>query len=320
MKDLISIIIPVYNSEKYLKKCLDSILRQTYTNIEIILVDDGSTDNSRIVCLDYMKMDKRIKYIKKKNGGVSSARNVGLKELTGKYVLFIDSDDYIDETMVKKLYDSLTLYDSDMSMCNIYKVDEQGKVFFKTFNSDKELITGKECMYNIFNYENAYCYPINKLFNVSFLQKNNIKFDEKLHFMEDFYFVCEVIEKTKKITNNSECLYFYVHRKGSATHSKFNEKWLSRYDIQKEIIDRYSKDFSIKTRDLFFYDFVMNSMSCYCYCKNHKILSTDYKKNIKIYYDIAKKSKYVPKDKKIKIRIKYRFPMLYFRLLNIKNK
>ena len=95
MKDLISIIVPIYNVEKYLSRCIDSIINQKYTNIEIILVDDGSTDSCYKICNDYRKSDDRIRVIHKKNGGLSDARNVGVKQSTGKYICFIDSDDYI---------------------------------------------------------------------------------------------------------------------------------------------------------------------------------------------------------------------------------
>ena len=103
-KDIISIIVPVYNVEKYLDKCIDSIINQTYKNIEIILIDDGSTDQSSAICDKYSKLDKSIKVIHKKNGGISDARNEGTKITTGSYLMFIDSDDYIDSNMIEELY------------------------------------------------------------------------------------------------------------------------------------------------------------------------------------------------------------------------
>ena len=103
----ISIIVPVYNVELYLEKCIESIINQTYTNIEIILVDDGATDSSGNICDLYSKKDSRIKVIHKRNGGLSDARNVGIEKAVGQYLMFVDSDDYIDKTMCEKLYNAL---------------------------------------------------------------------------------------------------------------------------------------------------------------------------------------------------------------------
>ena len=117
MNDLISIIIPIYNTEKYLKRCLDSVINKSYENLEIILINDGSTDASEEICKDYLEKDKRIKYFKKANGGLSSARNYGIKKSTGKYIGFVDSDDVISYDMFLTLYNNLVETSSDMSIC-----------------------------------------------------------------------------------------------------------------------------------------------------------------------------------------------------------
>ena len=122
----ISIIIPVYNVEKYIVRCIDSVLSQTYKGLEIILVDDGSTDNSGIICDNYAKKDGRIKVIHKSNGGLSSARNVGMKYATGELVAFVDSDDYIEPTMYQTMAECLVKTQADMAICNICFVDESG--------------------------------------------------------------------------------------------------------------------------------------------------------------------------------------------------
>ena len=124
MKDLISVIIPVYNVDKYLERCIDSVIVQTYSNLEIILVDDGSNDDSGIICDRYAKFDDRIKVIHKKNGGVSSARNEGIKYCNGKYIGFVDSDDYIDSTMYEYLYNLLISNDADISCCDFFIINE----------------------------------------------------------------------------------------------------------------------------------------------------------------------------------------------------
>ena len=114
MHELISIVIPVYNVEKYLKQCLDSIINQTYTNLEIILVDDGSTDNSGTICDYYSKIDKRIRVIHKKNEGQSIARNIGIKVSNGKYIGFLDSDDWVEQDMYRFLIENIEKYNADI--------------------------------------------------------------------------------------------------------------------------------------------------------------------------------------------------------------
>ena len=125
---MISVIVPVYNVEKYLRQCLDSVLAQTYRELEIILVDDGSTDGSGAICDEYATRDSRIKVVHQQNGGLSSARNAGLDLATGEYVAFVDSDDYIHETMLELLYQALVENNADTVICNFERVDEKGDV------------------------------------------------------------------------------------------------------------------------------------------------------------------------------------------------
>ena len=117
-KELISIIVPVYNAEKYLQKCLDSILEQTYQNLEIIIVNDGSTDNSGQICHEYEQKDSRIIYMEKENGGVSDTRNTGLDRMTGSYVTFVDSDDWLEPNYVQFLYEKLIEHQADIVVGN----------------------------------------------------------------------------------------------------------------------------------------------------------------------------------------------------------
>ena len=117
MYDLISVVIPVYNVEKYLEKCLDSVVEQTYRNLEIILVDDGSTDNSGAICDRYAQKDSRVVVIHQKNGGLSKARNVGIDTATGKYISFIDSDDYVGSCYIETLYKEIKPNIINLSIC-----------------------------------------------------------------------------------------------------------------------------------------------------------------------------------------------------------
>ena len=154
MEDLISIIIPVYKVEKYIYKCIDSVLNQTYKNLEIILVDDGSPDKCPEICEEYAKKDNRIKIIHKKNGGLSDARNAGLKVATGKYIGFVDSDDYIEKDMYQVLYNNIIKTNSDISIVNLKEVkeneiiennvkDEQNTIEYTKLEGLKKLIENK---------------------------------------------------------------------------------------------------------------------------------------------------------------------------------
>ena len=127
MEKKVSVIIPVYNVEKYLKECIQSVLRQTYKNLEIILVDDGSKDNSGNICDEYAKRDERIKVIHKKNGGLSDARNAGIDICTGEYIAFLDSDDFIEEDMYEFLVKNLEKAKADISICQVYYVYKNAK-------------------------------------------------------------------------------------------------------------------------------------------------------------------------------------------------
>lgn len=134
---MISIIIPIYNVEKYLNKCIDSILNQTYSDLEIILVDDGSTDKSSEICEYYKEIDNRIRVIHKKNGGLSEARNVGIDIAKGEYIAFLDSDDWADENLYKRLYQLSQKYSSDISMCSFKWVQNEKEVLNKI---DEEIV------------------------------------------------------------------------------------------------------------------------------------------------------------------------------------
>ena len=149
MNDLISIIVPVYKVEKYLRRCIDSILAQTYQNIEVLLVDDGSPDNSGAICDEYADKDSHVRVFHKPNGGVSSARNLGLMEAKGQYIGFVDADDYIDKTMYEVLLDNLLQEQADISICSYNQEDKNG-VFHKHWPREDYLtITGDrqiECL------------------------------------------------------------------------------------------------------------------------------------------------------------------------------
>jgi len=235
MSDLISVIIPVYNVELYLKKCLDSVISQTYRNIEIILVDDGSTDTSGIICDEYAGKDRRIKVIHKQNGGLSDARNVGLNCCTGRYVTFIDSDDFVAHDYIENLYVIMTTTESDVAICRdteFYSDQEpsslvQGKAKIITFNNIQALkqLYGK--------YAKEMTTVWGKLYKIWLF--SDIKFPVgRVH--EDLYVDYKLWYKSSRLALTTKKLYFYRKRTGSITSEKFNYRY--RLDYMEALSER----------------------------------------------------------------------------------
>ena len=218
----ISVIVPVYNVEKYLAKCLDTILSQTFSNIEIICVNDGSTDGSRKILEEYKQKDSRVIIVDKENGGLSSARNAGMKVATGEFISFIDSDDWVDETMLEKMYENITSLNTDISICAVHQYDE---VKQEIDDSCEYFTLGyfNECFDNrAFSYidtkdflMNVCVMAWNKLYRKSFLDECQVEFPDGLIF-EDGPFFFSIFFKTKRVSIIRDFLYYYrINRSGS---------------------------------------------------------------------------------------------------------
>lgn len=212
---LVSIIVPVYKVEKYLEKCVNSILNQSYKNIEVILVDDGSPDSSGELCEKLRKEDSRIIVLHKVNGGLSDARNFGLQYAQGSLVMFVDSDDYIHPNMVETMYKKMKFDESDLVICDFCKVDQLGN-FIENKNGKKvesKVVNSDEMLDILCNEDGWRFVPAwNKLYKREIWEE--LLFPKgKLH--EDEYIIHEVIEKSKKISLIDDKLYYYVQRNGS---------------------------------------------------------------------------------------------------------
>ena len=153
INDLISVILPIYNVEKYLRKCVDSLLKQTYKNLEIILVDDGSPDNCPLICDELAKIDSRVKVLHKKNGGLSDARNYGLDHCNGNYVVFVDSDDFVNINMIDYLYKAIKNQNADIAICNFRNVYENELINYEINEpmKDVKLFKDEQIINNLFN-------------------------------------------------------------------------------------------------------------------------------------------------------------------------
>lgn len=226
--DRISIIVPVYNVEKYLDACIKSILQQTYKNIELILVDDGSTDNSPQICDSYVLKDSRIKVIHQDNQGISAARNIGIENATGEYIVFIDSDDYISENMIEKLYIALKETESDMAICNFTYVSENGDAIQTQISPIKdEILSTDDIITKLFQPKNWY-YVVawNKIYKRELWEQ--IRYPVG-YIHEDEVVAHRIFVKCKKVVSISEELYYYRQVLGSIMHSGRSERSLDKY-------------------------------------------------------------------------------------------
>lgn len=301
MKQLISIIVPVYNCEKYLDRCICSLINQEYKNIEIILLNDGSTDNSFEICKKYLKADNRIKLINKKNSGVSLTRNSGIDIASGKYLVFVDSDDYVDNDFCGYLYKLISTTNSDIACC-AYGFNDQ--------KSDNE-----ECIYSItgdINILKDYFFNDfiktcvwNKIYKTDLVKKN--KFSSTIKTCaEDSLFIVNMLSKIGKITCSNQKKYHYNNLNISLTRSdlkiiKIKDSILS-HKIQADIISKYNNvnlNYAILEKaiiQLFTFYFKIDNNT------DKKIIEL-IKSNINIYFNDYRKSRFYKKNN-IKLYIK----------------
>ena len=315
MDDLISIIVPVYNVEQYLNKCINSILSQSYHNLEIILVDDGSTDNCPQICDEYSLKDIRIKVIHKKNGGLSDARNVG--NAKGKYIAFIDSDDYISKYFIEVLYKSLVNNDSDLSECDYLNVEndnEEVQIDINNINGLMENYTGNEMLNNLYSNDGVInVIACNKLYKKKLF--SDIRYPTgKIH--EDEGTTYKLLYKVKKATIIRKKLYYYRNNPNSITRKEFNIKRLDILDILKDRILFFESHDETELRDKTIKAYLYTLINLYWKCKKYLNKTTKHKqrellKEYKLYYKIVIKSKYISIKSKFVALFILLFPNLY---------
>lgn len=249
---LISVIVPVFNVEKYLCKCIDSILNQTYKNLEIILIDDGSTDKSGTICDTYTKKDSRIKVIHQNNEGLSAARNAGLDIAKGDYISFIDSDDFIDPDMFDVLLCNLEKNKADICACGFKKVynDTDSSNSLNKFLEYNKTFSRHEAMESLCENKIINFSVNDKLFKKSLF--NDLRFTEGIIF-EDMDLVYKLIDKSNKIFFICEPKYNYRIRQGSILHGNFSTKKMELISVYKQFLGFISKK----------YPDLLNKAKCY---------------------------------------------------------
>ena len=248
-KALISVIIPVYKVEKYVERCIQSVINQTYENLQIILVDDGSPDNCGKICDEYAKKDHRIEVIHKSNGGLSDARNKGLEIAKGEYIGFVDSDDYIEADMYEVLYNLLKQYNADVSICNFYTVS-QGKISIKNADNGINEYNRIEILKEILLDRNIQSYAWNKLYKKELFDEIKYPIGKKYEDIGTTFFL---LEKCNKVVVTGKSEYYYINRQDSivnnvteTTITDYIELIMQRYDYIEENIKElssYNKDY-----------------------------------------------------------------------------
>ena len=250
MNPLISVIVPIYNRENFLDRCLSSIINQTYKNIEIILIDDGSTDTSLEICKKYAATDERIKVIFQENSGVSKARNHGLEIATGEYVQFVDSDDFIESNMCQTFIDCINNDPTiEYIICGLNYCTGEGSIDYTTIlplpiNKMEDFYSNFFLLLNRF-----FRYPTNKFFKLSIIKQNNIRFLKGIYIAEDAIFNIDYLSKTSNVKVIEDCLYNVVEHNTSRLTTSFNEKeFEAQYIFYNKLIS-YLKEHNCYYKD-----------------------------------------------------------------------
>ncbi|WP_434798704.1 glycosyltransferase family 2 protein [Terrisporobacter vanillatitrophus] len=311
MNPKISIIVPVYKVETYLNKCIDSILEQTFKDFELILVDDGSPDRCGNICDEYAKRDDRIVVIHKDNGGISSARNVGLDIARGDYIGFVDSDDWIDLNMYKILFDNIKIKNGDMCVCDYKKVysDNSLNIIEESNEHICETLSKIEALKKIYsNKSTQFIVVWNKLFKKTLF--DNLKF-EMNRIYEDAFIINELIYKSKKVIYLNNKLYNYRQREGSIMNSSCNIKELDSVYALSERVKFFYKlgdKYLINKSEVYYIEALLNSYRQLELLKEQNFeknkLIKDFKKTIKI-YSILNNKYFNTKEKIIISLMKY---------------
>jgi len=322
-KPLISIIIPVYKVEKYLEKCIKSVLDQTYKNIQIILVDDGSPDNCGNICDNYAKIDNRIEVIHKANGGLSEARNVGLKVARSEYIGFVDSDDYVSNEMFENLYNTLISNDVDVSICNFYTVINN-KNIIKNADNGVEIYNKLEILKEILLDKKIQSYAWNKLYKRELFKDIEYPVGKKY---EDIGTTFYILEKCNKIAVSGSPEYYYITRGDSIVNNNTEGTvidYISLISDRYDYIDKKYKELK-KYNDYYITKTLITAYTDAYYLKNNseeflKILNNFFNKVKDIFKNNEEDIISLFNDaQKIQLDMLLKDKKLFYKLLEEKN-
>ncbi len=302
---LISVIVPIYNKEQSLSTCVQSILNQSYNNIEIILVDDGSKDNSLIVCKKFEGLDQRIKVIHKENGGVSSARNIGLQYAKGDFITFVDADDWIEKNMIEELLQAITRYDADIA--GSYFIHDSAEDVQKTtidsiFKTTTVIHKNEVCSEIAKIYDRKIGWEnCSKLFSKRSL--NGVSYDEAITNGEDWLFFCKCVVNIEKMVYIPKFYYHYVYNQCSASNS-FSLSHISACKASEAVLELdlpFSKQDVLNIKD----SIAQNAALCLMSWSKKGINNTKAYAEAKKYVRKYKYGVYLNRKLKIKRKIKF---------------
>lgn len=308
----ISIIIPIYNAEQHLNKCIESVVNQSYSNLEIILINDGSTDSSIDICEKWHKQDSRIKLIDKKNEGVSIARNKGLSISTGELIGFVDSDDYIEHNMYELMKRDMDNYGVDIVMCNSFSITSDGnkKRGYNSYDSFK--VETKELTKRFINFEKIFYSSVwSKLYKREII--DGIEFDNNIALGEDYFFNGLAYKKALAFYYESKPLYNYNIREESISRNRIDSHFFDKYSVAKMLADEYSQLNHLNDNDLYHITFSASYEILYELYEQH--YSKDLRKKWRtVFKKESKKFKSSRIKSKFKIFCMKYAPLLYVRI------
>lgn len=302
MKDIrFSIVVPVYNVELYLEKCLKSIISQSYKNFEIIVVNDGSTDSSRAICEKYGQLYDNVKVLNKKNEGLSYARRDGFLHATGDYILFVDSDDFINDTYLENAYKNIKVFKSDIVLPNILIRYSKKDIKFQTNLENNKIYNKEEILTELVLGKNLKDYVWGKIYKRTII---NEKFFSEIQIFEDVLFTYKVIRFANSISTNFEMNYYYVQRNNSILTSPFTKEKLVLLDNVKAMCMDLSDESFLK-QPLEYRWFITNKMIMNSIIQNNKKDDFEFEKAFnkvkKVIKKTSLKNKYLNKKEKIYI-------------------
>ena len=311
MNDLISVIIPIYNVEKYLARCVESVINQIYDNLEIILIDDGSTDNSSCICDQFEMTDKRIRVIHKENGGVSSARNVGLEHMTGKYVMFLDSDDFLEKNCISRMLELMNKYKVPVVQCDFEEGDKD--LFCKSAGKVTERLY---CDSKIFGDRKIKITVWGKLYDAKLF--HNIRFPIVCN--EDEFVTYKVLYYAGKIATTNEKLYYYYKNDNSIMRKKRNYVPIDFIKAYEERIAFFQEKKDLGAVEMTYKEFAIRLMLFYMRCCENPQNTND-KDSIlqkyREYYHKVKFNKNILLREKVMLSIFYKIPKVITKFINI---
>ena len=315
---LVTVIVPVYNVECYLDKCISSIVQQSYNNLEIIVVDDGSTDGSPAICDGWAARERRIRVIHKENGGLSDARNAGLAVATGEYISFVDSDDWIKPQFIETLLVSLQAGKADIAECGVVYVDEQEHILRERCYPEKKAVKSKiEALKSLIKEEGIYQTVWNKLYKRDVLE--GILF-EKGKCNEDDFWTYQVFDRAERLIVTSDKLYCYLQRESSIMGTGYQIKRLdglkARFE-RMEYLQKY-KELADFTKARIFYDCMFHFQAALKWLKmpEQKIVTDYVIENIKKITDVTYRNSDVPLKYQIWFAMFRRFPFAVAKIRN----